>query len=154
MRVWRLCKERYASTAFTGEGARLFSGRWNFAGVPMVYTSTSRALAVLEIFVHMPKVVAPDDFVFVGATLRVDTSQAERIHPADLPPDWHRTNHPVLQGLGSEWAGSGRSLVLMVPSVIIEGEWNALINPAHPDAASITLEEPTAFHFDHRLFQP
>src|SRR6478672_8818937 len=67
MRIWRLSKARFANSAFSGEGARLFEGRWNFAGVPMVYTSTSLALAAIEFFVHLDPSVAPDDLVSVCA---------------------------------------------------------------------------------------
>ena len=35
--AWRLVRQRHAATAFSGEGARIFEGRWNSAGVPVVY---------------------------------------------------------------------------------------------------------------------
>ncbi|MBC8006624.1 MAG: RES domain-containing protein, partial [Prolixibacteraceae bacterium] len=44
---------RYAGTAFSGEGARLYGGRWNRKGVPMVYTAGSQSLAMLKCLCKM-----------------------------------------------------------------------------------------------------
>ncbi len=154
MQVWRLSKARYAKAAFTGEGARILGGRWNSVGVPMVYASLSLSLAVLEVFVHMNARAAPGDFVSTKANLGIDEAAVERVNIASLPKDWRRLDHPALQSLGDEWIRTQRSLVLLVPSVVIDGEWNTLINPAHPSAASIALEDPIHFNFDERLFLP
>ena len=152
MKVWRLSKARYARAAFTGEGARIFGGRWNSVGIPMVYASASLSLAVLEVFVHLTVRAAPNDFVSVCAKLAVDETAMERVDTATLPGDWRRLNHPALQAIGDKWAREGRSLVLLVPSVVVAGEWNALINPQHADAVNIMIEEPKPFQFDERLF--
>jgi RES domain-containing protein len=153
MRVWRLCKRRYAPSAFTGEGAGLTGGRWNPVDVPVVYTSLSLSLAVLEAFVHMSAAVDPDDYVSVCATLPVSEQGAERVDVARLPQDWRSVDHPALQALGGDWVRSRRSLILLVPSVVIDGEWNAVVNPAHAAAAEIELDEPKPFHFDERMFK-
>jgi RES domain-containing protein len=153
LKAWRLSKQRYAERAFSGEGARILGGRWNSVGVPVVYTSLSLSLAVLEVFVHMTTLAEPDDYVSVAVDLGVDELRAERVRTERLPNDWKRLNHPALQALGDEWVSSMRSLILLVPSVIVEGEWNALINPLHPDAERIVIEKPKLFHFDERLFK-
>jgi RES domain-containing protein len=153
LKAWRLSKQRYAERAFSGEGARILGGRWNSVGVPVVYTSLSLSLAVLEVFVHMTASAEPEDYVYVAADLGVDELKAERIRMDRLPDDWKRLNHPALQALGDEWSSSMRSLILLVPSVVVEGEWNALINPLHPDAVGIVIEKPKPFHFDERLFK-
>jgi RES domain-containing protein len=49
---WRIVKEKHAATAFSGEGARIFEGRWNSAGVRMVYCSENLALAALKFRPH------------------------------------------------------------------------------------------------------
>ncbi len=152
MRVWRMCKKQFASAAFSGEGTRLFSGRWNPAGVPMVYTSLSLSLAAMEVFVHLEPMTAPHDLVSVEAELPVSEVAAERIEVKWLPKDWRRVDHPVLQRMGAEWVRSGRSLVLLVPSAAVEGEWNALVNAAHPDAAAVRIEAARPFRFDARMF--
>ena len=153
LKAWRLSKQRYAEAAFTGEGARVLGGRWNSVGVPVVYASLSLSLAVLEVFVHMTAQAEPGDYVYVAAHLGIEESNAERVSLDRLPRDWKRVNHPELQALGDEWAKSMRSLVLLVPSVVVEGEWNAVINPLHPDAAGISVERPKPFQFDDRMFK-
>jgi len=152
MRVWRISKAKYAHTAFSGEGARLFDARWNFAGSPMVYTSSSLALAAVEFFVHLDPSVSPTALVSVTAEIPDDLA-IERIKPAQLPRDWRRTDHPVLQQLGTDWVKSQRSAALVVPSAAVEGEWNVLLNPAHPDFRKIDIREPRPFHYDERMFK-
>jgi RES domain-containing protein len=152
MRVWRLCKARYAAAAFSGEGARLYSGRWNPVGVSMVYTSTSLALASLEFFVHLDPSVAPDDLVSVSAAIPEDAI-AERIETADLPADWRMTDHPALQQIGADWIAAKKSVALEVPSVVVDGEWNVLLNPAHPDFDKIAMDSPKPWSFDQRMFK-
>jgi len=152
LKAWRLSKTRYAEAAFTGEGARVLGGRWNSVGVPVVYASLSLSLAVLEVLVHMTAVAGADDYVYVAADLGVDMSHVERVDMDQLPSDWRQLDHPALRVIGDEWARSMRSLVLLVPSVVVDGEWNAVINPLHPDAPRMTVSKPMVFQFDARLF--
>jgi RES domain-containing protein len=156
MRVWRICPRKFAEAAFSGDGPRLFSGRWNPAGVPMVYTSLSLSLAAMEVFVHLEVVTEPDDLVSIMAEVQIDEA-ALRAHGksllAKLPADWHRLNHPALQAMGVDWVSEGKLLALLVPSAVIPGEWNLLLNPAHPDAKKIKREEPRSFNFDSRMFK-
>jgi RES domain-containing protein len=152
MQVWRICDARHAATAFSGEGARLYSGRWNPAGVSMVYASTSLALAAVEVFVHLEPRDTPREWVSMEAELPVEAA-CERVELSALPKDWKRERHPALMRLGEEWARSRRSLALLVPSVVIAGDWNVLVNPEHPDARKIRLAKPVAFWFDERMFR-
>lgn len=152
MRVWRISKVKYAQTAFSGEGARLFDARWNFAGVPMVYTSSSLALTAVEFFVHLDPSVAPTALVSVMAEIPDDLA-IERVEMAQLPRDWRRTDHSVLQQLGTDWVKSKRSVALVVPAAAVEGEWNVLLNPTHPDFKKIDIGEPRPFHYDERIFK-
>ena len=46
--IWRLTRERYADSAFSGEGARQHGGRFNSPGTPVVYTAESLPLALVE----------------------------------------------------------------------------------------------------------
>jgi RES domain-containing protein len=156
MKVWRISKRRHAATAFSGEGPRLAAGRWNPAGVPMVYTSSSLSLAVVEVFVHLDAAESPD-FVSIEAELPLDKEEVEAAQKAiraKLPEDWREVGHPLLRQFGADWIASGRLLAMPVPSAVVDGEWNVLINPAHPDFAKIKLEAPKPFQFDHRMFQP
>ena len=153
MNVWRICDSRHAPTAFSGEGARLYSGRWNPAGVPMVYAATSLALAALEVFVHLEPQDTPRNLVSIEATLPIELATCERIAPAALPKDWKRERHPKLMQIGADWARSRRSLAILIPSVVIAGDWNVLVNPEHPDATKIQQAKPQPFQFDTRMFK-
>ena len=53
MELYRITQEKYADD-FSGNGARLYGGRWNSEGLYAVYTSASRALALLETLAHVP----------------------------------------------------------------------------------------------------
>lgn len=151
IRIWRICRAIYAAEAFSGEGARRYGGRWNSRGVPMVYSSTSLALAAIELFVHVEPGLAPDDLVAIPATLP-DGEPARIIQASDLPPDW-RANEAESRDRGDEWIRSGRSLALRVPSVPIPQECNILINPQHPRMSELTIDPPQPFVFDARMFR-
>lgn len=155
MRVWRLCRARHAATAFSGDGARLASARWNSEGVAMAYAAESLSLAVLEVFVHLAGGERPQDFFSVCADVPVDAvaiEKAKREMTTTLSANW-RFDHSETHRIGDTWAEAKRSLLLPVPSVIIEGEWNALVNPEHADARKIKIVESKPFRFDERMFK-
>jgi len=156
MRVWRICRQRFAQGAFSGEGSRLFSGRWNPVGVPMVYTSSHLSLAAIEVFVHLQVRTEPEDLVSIAAELPVDQAhllRAAEALTARLPKNWHRLENQQLRQIGAKWIDSGRTLAMMVPSAVIEGEWNVLLNPAHLEAKAIKIDNPKPFRFDARMFR-
>ncbi len=149
--LWRLVTARFADTAFNGEGARLYGGRWNRKGVPMVYTAASQSLAMLEILVQDEPLRAR--YVMIPATLP-KRFKVETITLTELPEKWNDpANRAHLQALGSDWARSGRSAVLAVPSAVIPAETNYLINPLHPDFARIEIGAPQDFITDLRLIR-
>jgi len=156
MRIWRICRAVYAGEAFSGEGARRFGGRWNSRGVPMVYCSSSLALAAIELFVHLEPSQAPDDLVYIAAELP-EGEPGVTFEPAKLPAEWWAEEAPIgahsTRELGDEWVRSAQSLAARVPSVPIRVEWNVLVNPAHPRIAELRVETPQPFHFDARMFQ-
>jgi RES domain-containing protein len=151
MRVWRICRAPYAAEAFSGEGARRFGGRWNSRGVPLVYTSTSLALAAIELFVNLEPGQAPDDLVCVSATLP-GGEPARTVESADLPEGWWG-EISTTRRLGDGWARVGDSLALLAPSVPIRQEWNVLLNPLHPRMADLLVDPPQPFVFDARMFR-
>lgn len=153
MRIWRICRERHAAGAFSGEGARRFGGRWNSRGVAMVYASSTLALAAIELFVHLEPNQAPDDLVFVAATLP-EGEPSRRLTEVELPPEWWADPMGAVRVLGDAWVRSGSSLAMLVPSVPIRPEWNVLVNPAHPRMAEAVVEAPQPFVFDARMFGP
>ena len=148
---WRILKSRYREHTFDGEGARLYGGRWNGPGYAMIYTAESIALAVLEILVHIENQQQLVDYQLGSA--KFPESAIEHLDLERLPADWRRSPGPgQLQQIGNEWCAQGSSAVLQVPSVITgERESNYLLNRAHPDFATIELNEPEAFWIDPRL---
>lgn len=151
IKVWRLCRAVHVESAFSGEGARRFGGRWNSRGTPMVYTSSSLALAAIELFVHLEPSQAPGDLVAISATLP-EGEPARTLTLSELPTDW-RSGESGPRDLGDEWIRSGASLALRVPSVPIPIEWNVLINPVHPRMGELIVDPPQPFVFDERMFQ-
>jgi RES domain-containing protein len=152
MQVWRLCRAIHAERAFSGEGARRYGGRWNTRGVPMVYCSSSLALAAIELFVHLEPAQAPDDLVSITATLP-EGEPARTLAPAELAANWW-TKTEITRSLGDAWLQSAASLALRVPSVPIRSEWNVLVNPLHPRMNELRIAPPEPFHFDARMFAP
>jgi RES domain-containing protein len=140
--VWRICRRPFAD--LSGDGARLYGGRWDTPGRPLIYAAETAALAVLEVRVHLDldSDMLPDDYVLVA----IDTAAilAETIHE---PPEDPRV-------IGDAWIESRRSALLRVPSWIVPESFNVLINPAHPDATSIQPGPVRPFQFDRRLWTP
>ena len=152
MRVWRICKAEHAATAFTGEGGILYPGRWHHAGTPVVYCSESRALAALEQLVHLSRNRLPPNFVCfaVGIPERLPIRE---VRIEDLPADWRYQPGPLeLRDIGTRWTESGETALLRVPSSIVPGEHNFLLNPRHPNFGRLAIGEPEPFAFDERLF--
>lgn len=152
MRVWRLCHRQFAASAFTGLGAKLYGGRWNHKGLPVVYCSATLSLAVLEVLVHHRAPVPPPDFVAIPADLPART-KIKTLQVSELPREWHTDPAPPqLQVIGSAWLESLSSLTLAVPSVLVPQELNYLLNPRHPDFAKLIIGVPQTFPFDPRLW--
>ncbi|MCC6589549.1 MAG: RES family NAD+ phosphorylase [Bryobacterales bacterium] len=151
MRFWRIYRQRYASAAATGEGARLYGGRWNSRGVRVVYASTSLALAAVETFVNLEPKLRPRDLVSIRGTIP-DGVQIETVNVEALPHNWYTTRDETLRRFGDEWIKGGQSVALRVPSAAIKGDWNILLNPAHRDFRQTVFETPEPFEFDLRMF--
>ncbi|HEX3110232.1 MAG TPA: RES family NAD+ phosphorylase [Thermoanaerobaculia bacterium] len=147
---WRIVKAKHAAGAFDGEGARVAGGRWNSPGVAMVYTSQSAALAALEMLVHLGRSRTLAGYVIFSCEF--DDRIAENLEPRVLPHDWPAYPAPAsLQRIGDRWVYELRSAVLRVPSAVVEGESNFLLNPGHPDFRRIHISKPRPFGFDPRL---
>ena len=150
MRAYRIVKRRHAADAFTGEGARLYGGRWNRPGTPMVYTAHTRALAALESLAHYGG--AERRIAFVTFEMEIPDRLVRQLDTAALPPGWRAQEpSPGTQEIGSHWQREGRSVALAVPSIIIPEEWCVLLNPHHPDTAHVMISYPVDFRFDERL---
>ena len=153
--AWRLVRPARgtAAEAFGGEGARLFGGRWNSPGLPVVYVSATLSLAALEVLAHADRRSFERDWVVFRVA--IPEVAVLELRDEDLPTDWRAT--PVSEGarsVGDAWVASGASAALSVPSVVVPVERNYLLNPLHPDFRSIRIGEARRFRFDARLAAP
>ena len=150
--AWRITSAEFADTAFDGKGAKLYGGRWNSVGTSVVYTSSSAALAALELLVRIKKRERLRGYVIFACTF--EDALMESVSRASLPAGWR--GHPgptALLAIGDTWVREARSAVLQIPSVIIETESNYLLNPDHPDFPKIAIAEPIPFALDVRLLE-
>jgi len=148
--VWRMCAAARAKTALSGGGASRSGGRWNLPGTRVIYCSESRALAALEILVHVEDLedLAAVDWRVIA--IEVPWNLVER--PSRYPESWRTYPYSAAtQRFGSAWAQARRSAVLRVPSAVMPGEFNYVLNPQHPEFGQLTVDAPKAFRFDPRL---
>jgi RES domain-containing protein len=142
--AFRLATRRHPPNMASGA-----AGRWNQAGVPVIYTGASLALSALEILAS--RSVLADDYVSVRVDIADDVSISV-FSEEDLPPDWWINPHPESsRAFGSNWAKSLASAVMSVPSSLVRSERNYILNPAHADFARIVFAEPVPFGFEERL---
>jgi RES domain-containing protein len=150
--AWRIVSPQFSDpvVAFSGEGARRNGGRWNNKGVPVTYTSESPSLAILELRVN----VLPDpDLVYVLIPITFRKDLIVEVPPKELPADWRQQPAPAtLKALGDAWAQEHRSVVLKVPSAVVEIQSNYLINPEHKSfPKDFEIGDPIEYRFDPRL---
>jgi RES domain-containing protein len=145
MRVFRLTRAVHAN--LDGEGSRLFGGRWTSPGRRAVYVAGSASLALLEVLVHLdlPPDLLPDDYVM----MEIDVPETVAVRHVTF--DGRPGETFDFRAVGDAWLADAETAFLSVPSVIVPHDRNGIINPAHPDAAGITVIGTTPFKFDPRL---
>lgn len=147
--IWRITTSRFAASAFDGEGARLYGGRRNPKGWPMIYTAESQSLALLELMVQDDPLRA--NYVRIPAQVPVDLPET-KVDAETLPADWRTIDaRGALQEIGRAWLDSGRTTVLSVPSAMVPAERNDLLNPRHPDFTRVQIGIPLSLEVDTRL---
>ena len=150
--VWRITTAAFARSAFSGEGARLYGGRWNPKGAPMVYTAASQSLAMLEMLVQDQPLRAR--YVVIEARIPNGVT-IDRVKIDDLPSGWREIGtRGQLQAIGAAWARKRSTAVLALPSAIVPAESNYLLNPLHPDFKRIKIGKATTLETDLRLIKP
>lgn len=153
MKVYRVERQKYLTTSLSGIGASITRGcRWNSLNTKLVYTAESRALATLEVSVHLDlSEDLPSDRHYVEIEIPDEILVLE-VDITDLPPDWD-SKPPILttQIIGDDFVAENEAAVLKVPSSIVPQEFNYLINPQHPDAKKIIIRSTTPMKFDSRL---
>lgn len=149
MVLFRIVKCCYADD-LSGTGARLYGGRWNSEGKPALYLASSRSLAVLEVLVHLPPLMIPDDYCLTEIEVPEDSVTAIKI--TDLPPNWTDISPPVeLKQTGDEFLKKQAYLLMKVPSSIVPMEFNYLLNTRHSEIKKVKVIVKEPFSFDQRL---
>lgn len=148
MLLYRISKCTYIDD-LSGTGARLYGGRWNNVGKPVVYMASSRSLAVLEVLVHLPPTLIPDNFCQVTFEVPDDV---QVLDVKTLPVNWQEYPEPsVLKAMGDAFLKKAKHLLLKVPSAVVKEEYNYLLNPAHPNIKDVKIIDQQLFSFDERL---
>jgi RES domain-containing protein len=151
MIVYRLSKQAFIND-LSGYGAEKTGGRWNSKGIPVLYTAASRALAVVEVAVHVPFGIVPVNYFL--ATIDIPDKDILKLGLKDLPSNWNK--YPFIkdtQFIGNNFIRNNEHLVLQVPSATVEGDFNYLVNPRHPDFKKVKVKSIDPFVFDIRLFK-
>ncbi|MGY3213334.1 RES family NAD+ phosphorylase [Mucilaginibacter sp. HD30] len=148
MILYRLVNCVYADD-LSGNGSRLYGGRWNSEGRAMVYLASSRSLAVLEALAHLSPTNMPDDFCMMVIEV---PDGFEELDAATLPNEWQEyPEKQILKQTGNDFLKQARNLLLKVPSALVNEEYNYLMNPLHPKASLVKIVSKKSFSFDERL---
>jgi RES domain-containing protein len=152
MQIFRLTRKKY-KIELSGKGAAVMGARWNSKGTELIYTSASRALAMAEVFIHLSLNKLPSDFVMleinIPETLKMGTVTAK-----ELPERWNEFPYRFnTQQFGDGLVSDNNYAFLQVPSAVVPGDFNYLLNPYHADFSKITIKTYTDFPMDNRLFK-
>lgn len=148
MQVYRLTKEKYKAV-LSGKGAAIKGGRWNSPGMEIIYTASNRALAMSEVAVHVTFEMMPDNYWMMEILL--PTNEIEKVE--ELPPNWNAFPYSeASRDVGDRFIHEDKELAIQVPSAVVQGEWNILINPGHRDFERVKIIGAEPFTLDRRLF--
>ncbi len=148
--AWRITTTPDPDRAFSGDGARTRGGRWNSKGTCLVYAADYPAAAVLEQLVQTSSVSSLPIYNLFRLTL--PETMVSVIDSNTLPGTWRDPERdPAVQAIGDTWVAKRTSLALQVPSAVAPHHVNYLLNPAHPDFATLTIAAPERFALDPRL---
>lgn len=149
MIAFRICNTKYQDD-ISGTGAKLYGGRWNSPGIPMLYLAGSVSLAMLEMLVHLQFADKSTDFALLDIQAP-SYDQLQKLQADKLKQDWQE-DVDYTRFIGDEFIKQGQQLILQVPSAIVEEEYNYLINPLHRLFDKVTVENTRIIRFDERLF--
>lgn len=148
MKAYRITKERYAVLLASG-----YPGRWNSAGVYVIYAGEHRSLSILENIAHNPTIPILERYVTLVIDIP-DDIKTQTLEPSQLPTGWNRRDQHakgVCQMIGDEFVSSQDAAVLRVPSAIVPQEYNLVISASHPDFTRISVATTERFEFDPRI---
>lgn len=152
MEVFRLQNKKFP-IELSGKGASITGARWNSKGTEVIYTAQNRALAMAEVAVHLTLATLPKGFCMITINIpnevKVFTFDASR-----LPNDWNFfPENSATQKMGDNFMRQNEFAVIKVPSAVVKGEYNYIINPHHKDFSKITIIAQEDFPFDKRIFK-
>jgi RES domain-containing protein len=146
-----LVKWKQRAGAFSGEGSRLYGGRWASPGHRAVYVSDTQALSALENIVHFQPGQTPPAYAFLS--VEFDSALVQTLG-VTLPPNW-ATMPAVTAAIGDAWLTDPKSsCILALPSALVPEGTNYLINPTHADFGKLTVGAAIPFAFDLRIAPP
>ncbi len=150
MIVFRLTRKKYLNV-LSGVGSSIAGGRFNSKGIEIIYCTDSRALAMAEVAVYLSVGAMPTDYLM--SEIEIPKSvKIEKLDVKDLPISWDKYPHlKSTQKLGDRFIYSKRACVFRVPSAVVQGDFNYLINQNHPDFKKIKVVGSVNFPFDVRL---
>jgi RES domain-containing protein len=152
MDAFRLARKKYP-IELSGKGASIAGARWNSKGTEIIYCAQSRALAMAEVVVHLSLATLPSDFVMLKIDIPDDIPM-ETIEVSQLESNWSVFPSGFsTQLLGDDFVRRNGTCVLKVPSAVVQGDFNFLINPHHKDFEKIKITEQMDFPFDKRIFK-
>ncbi len=149
MTLYRIANEQY-SQDMSGKGAALFGGRWNSKGNSALYLSSHRSLALLEILVNYTyEQLINVKFEVIEFDIKTDKS-IESIK--ELEYNW-RYLPKYTKEIGDQFLLDNTKLMLQIPSAIIDGEFNFMINPEHVEFKKIKISRILPLKLDNRLIK-
>ncbi len=150
MQVFRLIRKKYG-LELSGKGAAKSGNRWNSKGTEIIYCAQSRALALAELAVHISLAMVPKDFVMLEVNIPTSISR-KSISISKLPFGWNE-HPPILdtQRIGDDFIQNNKFCVLKVPSAVVHGDFNYLVNPFHTSFSKISINSMSEFPIDDRL---
>ena len=149
MIVYRLATSQFAED-LSGEGARIFGGRWNPVGLAALYLSEFISLSILEILVRANKFTSPDSYTLLH--IQIPDGAVSSIENTKLKPGWQE-HLEYTRWIGEQFILNNTGLILKVPSAIVPQEHNFLINPLHKDFKNVKLVKKELLELDKRLLQ-
>jgi RES domain-containing protein len=149
MLVYRIGKSKYAND-LTGEGAKLYGGRWNHEGIPCIYAAETRALSLLEYSVHITIEAIPPSLKFTS--IEIPNNLIHEIKRAELPANWQNWPHPKeARDFGNKLLIANKQLAIRFPSAIIPEEFIYIINPVHQHMRQVSVKKIADISYDLRL---
>ncbi len=149
MIIYRLATSEFADN-LSGEGAKIYGGRWNPVGVAALYLSEFISLSILEILVRADTFTSPDSYTLLS--IQMPENSVTSIELKKLKSEWQ--NHiEYTRSIGEDFLKMNQALALKVPSAIVPQEHNFLINPLHKDFKQVKIIYSEQLELDKRLLQ-